>query len=131
MNTGLSNTNPTLVAAFRAALLHQGLIVAVLLAVLALGWVCVRDFSPAARHAAMAGWAQEPAARRLLRIGSGILWIFDGRLRAQPAMAAGLPAGVIERRRRHLPGCSTSRASSKSSFAGQLSSAAQQVLRSA
>ncbi len=96
MNSGLSNTNPTLVAAFRAALLHQGLIVVALLAVLALVWVCVREFSPATRRAAMAGWTQEPAARRLLRIGFGILWIFDGLLQAQPAMAAGLPAGVIE-----------------------------------
>jgi hypothetical protein len=35
MNSGLTDNNPTLVAAFRAALLHQGLAVVVLLAVLA------------------------------------------------------------------------------------------------
>ncbi|MGO8959686.1 MAG: SCO family protein [Streptosporangiaceae bacterium] len=97
MNSGLSNTNPTLVAAFRAALVHQGLIVAALLAVLALAWIGVREFSPAVRQAAAAAqWSQEPAARRLLRIGFGILWIFDGVLQAQPAMPAGLPAGVMQ-----------------------------------
>ena len=40
--------------------------------------------------------AAEPAGRRLLRIGFGLLWIFDGLLQAQPAMAAGLPSQVIE-----------------------------------
>ena len=34
--------------------------------------------------------------RRLLRIGFGLLWMFDGILQAQPAMAAGLPSQVIE-----------------------------------
>jgi cytochrome oxidase Cu insertion factor (SCO1/SenC/PrrC family) len=103
MNSGLSDTNPILVAAFRAALVHQGLIALALLAALALAWVCVREFSPAARPAATArqaispaSWAAEPAARRLLRVGFGILWIFDGLLQAQPAMAAGLPAQVIQ-----------------------------------
>ncbi len=37
----------------------------------------------------------EAAARRLLRIGFGVIWIFDGLLQAQPAMAAGLPSGVV------------------------------------
>ena len=32
----------------------------------------------------------EPAWRQLLRIGFGIIWIFDGLLQAQPAMAVGL-----------------------------------------
>ena len=34
MNSGLSDTNPVLVAAFKAALLHQGLAVVLLLAVI-------------------------------------------------------------------------------------------------
>ena len=97
MNPGLSNTNPILIAAFRAALVHQGLIAAALLAVLALAWVTVRELSRAARQAGFtAAWSAEPAARRLLRIGFGILWLFDGLLQAQPAMAAGLPSGVIK-----------------------------------
>src|SRR5258708_10888062 len=97
MNSGLSNTNPTLVAAFRAALVHQGLIAWALLAVLALAWVTVREISPAARQAGFAAtWSAEPVARRLLRIGFGILWLFDGLLQAQPALPAGLPSSVIK-----------------------------------
>jgi cytochrome oxidase Cu insertion factor (SCO1/SenC/PrrC family) len=100
MNSGLSDTNPTLVAAFRTALLHQGLLIALLLAVLALAWFGVREWTPtaAARSRGVLGWraaSAEPAARRLLRIGFGIIWIFDGLLQAQPAMAAGMPSQVV------------------------------------
>jgi hypothetical protein len=38
----------------------------------------------------------EPAWRRLLRIGFGLLWVFDGILQAQPKMPIGLPSQVIE-----------------------------------
>jgi cytochrome oxidase Cu insertion factor (SCO1/SenC/PrrC family) len=100
MNSGLSNTNPTLVAAFRSALLHQGLIIVLVLLVLGLAWVGIREWVPGARSAAGRPWsaygAPESAARRLLRIGFGIIWIFDGLLQAQPAMAAGLPSQVIK-----------------------------------
>jgi cytochrome oxidase Cu insertion factor (SCO1/SenC/PrrC family) len=106
MNSGLSDTNPILVAAFKAALLHQGLIILALLLVLGLAWIGVREWLPGARRAGASSWsaatlgwadgATEPGGRRLLRIGFGLLWIFDGILQAQPAMAAGLPAQVIE-----------------------------------
>jgi hypothetical protein len=39
MKSGLSETNPVIVAAFKAALLHQGLIIAAVLALLGLAWV--------------------------------------------------------------------------------------------
>jgi cytochrome oxidase Cu insertion factor (SCO1/SenC/PrrC family) len=121
MNSGLTDTNPTLVAAFRTALLHQGLFIALLLAVLALAWFAVREWMPSAGSGgslrsgslgsgsrgsgwgavwsrSASGWpgTAEPAARRLLRIGFGVIWIFDGLLQAQPAMAAGLPSQVME-----------------------------------
>jgi cytochrome oxidase Cu insertion factor (SCO1/SenC/PrrC family) len=104
MNTGLSNTNPTLVAAFRAALLHQGLIIVLVLLLLGLAWAGIREWVPGAKSGAGGPWSlagsasggPEPAARRLLRIGFGIIWIFDGLLQAQPAMAAGLPSQVIK-----------------------------------
>jgi hypothetical protein len=38
----------------------------------------------------------EPAGRRVLRIGFGLLWLFDGVLQAQPKMPAGLASQVIE-----------------------------------
>ena len=44
MNSGLNVTNPVLVAAFRSALLHQGLIALLVLAVLALAWVSAREW---------------------------------------------------------------------------------------
>ena len=103
MNPGLVDSNPTLTAAFKAALLHQGLVVLALLAVLALTWVSMREWLPSARSAAGQGpagairaGATEPAARRLLRIGFGVLWIFDGLLQAQPAMAVGMSSQVIK-----------------------------------
>jgi cytochrome oxidase Cu insertion factor (SCO1/SenC/PrrC family) len=110
MNSGLSDTNQILVAAFRAALLHQGLIILALLAVLVLAWAGAREWFPAARSAARGGGLAagigrsagapggppEPAGRWLLRISFGIIWIFDGLLQAQPAMAAGMPSQVME-----------------------------------
>jgi cytochrome oxidase Cu insertion factor (SCO1/SenC/PrrC family) len=106
MNSGLSDDNPTLVAAFRAALLHQGVIVLAVLAFLALAWVSVREWIPAVKTA-LAGRAAapaEPAGRRLLRIGFGLVWIFDGILQAQPAMAAGMPSQVIQPSAAGAPG---------------------------
>jgi cytochrome oxidase Cu insertion factor (SCO1/SenC/PrrC family) len=106
MNSGLSDTNPTLVAAFKSALLHQGLIVIALLILLALAWAAGREWLPAARSAGgprrvasglqWAAASAEPAGRRVLRIGFGIIWLLDGFLQAQPAMAAGLPSQVME-----------------------------------
>ena len=42
MNSGLNVDDPTVVAAFRAALLHQGLIILAIFAVLSIAWVAVR-----------------------------------------------------------------------------------------
>jgi len=42
------------------------------------------------------GSATEPRSRKVLRIGFGVLWIFDGLLQAQPRMAGGLSSQVIE-----------------------------------
>src|SRR5215469_3113221 len=106
MDSGVTTIDPTLVAAFRAALLHQGIIViAIFLALLlAYGIIRVRRASAAGlssppRPPAMATAARatsaEPRARMVIRIGFGILWIIDGILQAQPKMAGGLPSQVI------------------------------------
>ena len=102
MNSGLNDDNPVLVAAFRAALLHQGLIVLLIFAVLAIAWVSAREWLRPGQAARPA--APEPAWRQLLRIGFGALWIIDGLLQAQPAMAAGLPSQVIEPTAASSPG---------------------------
>jgi len=91
MNSGLNIHDSTVVAAFHAALLHQGLIALGIFALLSIGWVAVRGRNPAAAPA-----PPEPLAHRVLRIGFGLLWLLDGLLQTQSGMAAGLPGQVIE-----------------------------------
>ena len=94
MNSGLSPSDPTLVAAFRSALLHQGAIALVMLAFLWLLWATARTWRPAARPGMSRAVTAEPRGRWLLRTGFGVLWIFDGLLQAQPKMAGGLATPV-------------------------------------
>jgi cytochrome oxidase Cu insertion factor (SCO1/SenC/PrrC family) len=105
MNSGLNAGDPTVIAAFQSALVHQGLIALLIFMVLGFAWVTVRAWRPAAAEggtgrAVTGGTAgsapAEPAWRQLLRIGFGLVWIFDGILQAQPKMAVGLPSQVIE-----------------------------------
>jgi cytochrome oxidase Cu insertion factor (SCO1/SenC/PrrC family) len=105
MNSGLSPSDPTLVAAFRSALLHQGAIALLMLAFLWLLWATARTWrltasggkgGRARRGGTTAGGATEPRGRWLLRTGFGVLWIFDGILQAQPKMAGGLATQVIQ-----------------------------------
>ena len=101
MNSGLNVSDPSVVAAFKAALVHQGLIALLIFALAGLAWITLRVWLPSAASAgtapeATAAAAAEPAWRRLLRIGFGLIWVFDGILQAQPKMAVGLPSQVIE-----------------------------------
>jgi cytochrome oxidase Cu insertion factor (SCO1/SenC/PrrC family) len=99
MGSVLQITNPTVVAAFRAALLHQGIIALLIFFLLTLLWVSVREWAPSTRAdgaTTAARTTAEPRARRLLRIGFGVIWIFDGLLQAQAAMPLGLPSEVIQ-----------------------------------
>jgi cytochrome oxidase Cu insertion factor (SCO1/SenC/PrrC family) len=103
MNSGINVNDPTVVAAFKTALVHQGIIALLIFALLGFAWITVRAWLPAAPNsggAASAGTpaaaAAEPSWRRLLRIGFGLLWVFDGILQAQPKMAIGLPSQVIQ-----------------------------------
>jgi cytochrome oxidase Cu insertion factor (SCO1/SenC/PrrC family) len=101
MNSGLSPNDPTLVAAFKSALLHQGLIAVAILVLLLLLWSTSRNWVP---EAAQAAPSAEPLGRRVLRIGFGLLWLLDGILQAQPQMAGGLPSQVIEPTAQSSPG---------------------------
>ena len=101
MNSGLNPADPTLVAAFRSALVHQGAIALIAIIFLWLIWATARTWRVAAPPgqggaANAAGATAEARGRRLLRIGFGVLWIFDGILQAQPKMAGGLASQVIE-----------------------------------
>jgi cytochrome oxidase Cu insertion factor (SCO1/SenC/PrrC family) len=106
MGTGLGIMSPSVVAAFTAALREQGVILALIFALLALTWVFVRPLASRADVAAgggaltvtarglSTGMAAEPAGRRVLRAGFGLLWLADGLLQAQPAMPLGLASQV-------------------------------------
>jgi len=129
MNSGLNPADPTIVNAFRSALLHQWLIAAAIFVLLLLVWGATRTWvtvqatggeaaapgdgggttasahpqdasttapAPASAAPRPAKAPAEPRARRLLRIGFGLIWVFDGILQAQPKMAAGMPSQVIE-----------------------------------
>jgi cytochrome oxidase Cu insertion factor (SCO1/SenC/PrrC family) len=96
MNSGLNPADPTLVAAFRSALLHQGAIALLIIAFLGLLWATVRTWRRAETDGSERGGSGEARGRRLLRVGFGLLWILDGILQAQPKMAGGLAALVIE-----------------------------------
>jgi cytochrome oxidase Cu insertion factor (SCO1/SenC/PrrC family) len=108
MNNGLDPGDPSVIAAFRAAVLHQGIIAMLIFAVLSVAWVSVRA-QPDGSRTGSAGstrhplawvraglWAYgEPAGRQVLRIGFGLLWLADAALLTRPGMAAGLPSQVI------------------------------------
>src|SRR5437868_6302403 len=99
MNSGVNVNDPTVVAAFKAVLLHQGLIALLIFTLLGLAWVSVRAWQPFAQHSAAQAPGRpvqaEPAWRQVLRVGLGLLWIFDGILQAQPKMAIGLPSQIL------------------------------------
>jgi hypothetical protein len=110
MGSTLQLTNSTVVAAFRSALLHQGIVA---LLIFPAGSAFGNGCRPRAATRPVAGpLAAEPKGRRVIRIGFGVLWIIDGLLQAQrpcrlawpgaawralPALPAGtsaLPAGA-------------------------------------
>jgi cytochrome oxidase Cu insertion factor (SCO1/SenC/PrrC family) len=95
MNSGLDPNDPVIVAAFRSALLHQGGIALAVVVFLLLLWATARTWRTAPPATTGMPAAREVPARRLLRIGFGLIWILDGLLQAQPKMAAGLPSLVI------------------------------------
>lgn len=109
MNTGLSATNPVVVAAFHRLLLRQGLVILVVLAALWVVWNVLRSRRLRASASAEApngavplhgsaslGLAgHEPGGRRALRVSFGLFWIFDGVLQGQASMPLGMAPSVI------------------------------------
>lgn len=108
MNTGLQTNDPTIVSAFKHELASQLLLIIAIgafLTIVALIWNVLRTVkggnyaSPmdSFRETAIAWWSQpEPAARRLLRISFGLIWIFDGVLQGQWSMPLGMTSQVIQ-----------------------------------
>ncbi|HUC14392.1 MAG TPA: hypothetical protein VMS00_08060, partial [Acidimicrobiales bacterium] len=111
MNTGLSTNNPAVVSAFQTALLRQGLVVLLIIALVAVAWNLQRSAQLRRAKATasgsqnpLAGYPQEPAARRLLRISFGLFWVFDGILQGQASMPLGMAPQVIEPAAASSPG---------------------------
>ncbi len=95
-NPGSGST--VLVSAFQSALLHQWLTVLLIFALLLLAWGTLRAFAGAVTGSSTAAGGRpwrEPRARLLLRVGFGVIWLFDGLLQAQPQMPGGLADQVI------------------------------------
>jgi hypothetical protein len=108
MNATLSPASPILISAFRSALLHQFLIIALIIVLLLITWGASRtalfgSVTPPAPAEAAPRW-REPRARRVLRVGFGLIWLFDGILQAQPQMPGGLGDQVIQPSAASSPG---------------------------
>ena len=99
MGTSLQTDNPLVVAAFKSALLRQGLVLIAILAVLTIAWSLLRASAlrqaAAGRPPTSPTASPEPLGYKVLRIGFGVLWLFDGILQAQVSMPLGLASGVI------------------------------------
>ena len=102
MGRSLQAGNSVVVSAFHRQLFHQLLFVFFVAAALAIAFNIVRTVQH--RHLQATGrpipagpqiGSPEPAARRVLRIGFGLLWVFDGLLQLQSAMPLALPSSVI------------------------------------
>ena len=94
MNSGVNVNDPAVIAAFKSALVHQGIIALLIFGLLGLAWIAVRARRPETAQAggqagpagSPAGAVAEPAWRQVLRVGFGLLWVFDGILQAQPGL---------------------------------------------
>ena len=104
MGRSLQTGNSLVVSRFHSALFHQLLIIVLVGALCAIGFNIVRtvQYRRLKQHgqdsfpSAPRFGAPEPAARRILCIGFGCLWILDGLLQLQSAMPLGLPSSVIQ-----------------------------------
>lgn len=103
MGGALSLESSRIVRSFHAALGHQLLIVLGLAVLIVLGGTVLRGIELRRRtsgggepaEATSGAGPGEPAARRLLRLGFGLLWLADGLLQSQSAMPEGMPSQVI------------------------------------
>ena len=104
MGRSLQSGNPVIVSSFHSALFHQFFVILLIGAGLAIAFNVVRTVQfrhlkaeARPRFPTTPAWEYtEPAARRILRTGFGLLWVFDGLLQIQASMPIGLPSGVIQ-----------------------------------
>jgi hypothetical protein len=70
MNSGVNVNDPTVVSAFKSALLHQGIIALLIFGVLGLAWLTVRAWLPAAAQLGGAGSEARAAPAQAGRPGA-------------------------------------------------------------
>jgi cytochrome oxidase Cu insertion factor (SCO1/SenC/PrrC family) len=105
---GMGGSVPTgsslIVSNFHTTLLHQFLVVVGLLLVCLVAFNVVRTVQYRRLRAhgqqtfpsGVRAFGPEPTARRVARIGFGLLWVLDGLLQLQSSMPLGLPTGVVQ-----------------------------------
>src|SRR5665213_432425 len=101
MGRSLQTGNSLIVSSFHTALFHQFITIFVFGALCAVGFNVFRTMQyrrlkahgVASFPSAPSESSPEPAARRILRIGFGALWTFDGLLQMQSSIHIGLPSG--------------------------------------
>ncbi len=104
MGRSLQSGSSLIVSTFRTTLFHQllvvaGIALACLVAFNVVRTVQYRRLNAHGQQAFPSGGpadGPEPAARRVVRIGFGILWILDGLLQLQASMPLGLPSSVVQ-----------------------------------
>ncbi len=109
MSRGVPPGNALIVSAFHSALIRQSVIVAGIFVLLATIWAVLviglrRPSAARVSTGAVVGAAStshdrgdtEPAARRFLRIGFALLWIFDALLGLQTSVPLYVPSRVFE-----------------------------------
>ncbi len=97
MGAGAASGDPLIVAAFDGALRVEALVVAVVVGACLLAWQPLARLGRRRLGACLppAAAPPEPAGRRLLRLGFGLLWVLDGVLQVNQGMVMGLPTGVV------------------------------------
>jgi cytochrome oxidase Cu insertion factor (SCO1/SenC/PrrC family) len=104
MGRSLPTGSSLIVSSFHTTLLHQffvvvGILLAGLVAFNVIRTVQYRRLSAHGQKTFPSGvrvFGPEPPARRVVRIGFGLLWILDGLLQLQSAMPLGLPSSVVQ-----------------------------------
>jgi cytochrome oxidase Cu insertion factor (SCO1/SenC/PrrC family) len=98
---GNGSGDQTIVRAFHGALIRQGALIFLLLALLLAGWNAFQSWqhrrAPGQRGAHESGVAAltEPLARRVLRICFGGFWLIAGLLQLQSGMPVSMASGVL------------------------------------
>jgi cytochrome oxidase Cu insertion factor (SCO1/SenC/PrrC family) len=103
MGNGLTTKDPIIVSAFHAALLHQGLIVLLLVAIAGVSLNALHSLQLRRAASNDGGGPRavgpelppEAPARRILRISFGLLWVLDGILQGQSSMPLGIIPDLI------------------------------------